>query len=133
MRDMESALDCFVEDCVYQTEDPVFVSTLEGKSALRNHLFKNAAALPSSCKIILDKLAIDDSSSTTTAGHIATYWHLEVNGLSIPNLRGCSMYTTDTTTGLITSGFDVTEAPVKFPKRSTVLLSLPARFLIGRL
>ena len=103
-RDMESALDCFVDACVYETEDPVFVDTFRGKDALREHLVKNAAALPSACQIILDDLAI-----------FGVKWHLEVNRMSIPNLRGCSMYTMDCDVGLLKSGFDVTKAPVKLP------------------
>jgi ketosteroid isomerase-like protein len=121
-RDMESALECFVEDCTYQTEDPVFVDTFEGKASLREHLVKNAAALPSSCRILLDDLAIDP-----TNGNIGTRWHLEVNGWAIPNLRGCSMYTTDPATGLLKSGFDVTESPVKLPRMALPGLSLPAK------
>jgi len=120
-RDMEKALSCFVEDCIYQTEDPVFVGTFVGKTALREHLTKNAAVLPSSCQIILDSIAVDKRN-----GNIGTKWHLEVNGVGIPNLRGCSMYTTDPATGLLTSGFDVTEAPVKLPKTSLPFLWAPA-------
>lgn len=118
-RDMEAALDCFVEECVYQTEDPVFVETFKGKAALRDHLVKNASVLPSSCRIILDNLAIDP-----TNGSIGTRWHLEISGIAVPNMQGCSMYTTDLLTGLLTSGFDVTEAPVKLPKEAMALLSL---------
>lgn len=127
---MEGALACFTEDCVYQTEDPLFVDTLVGKEALRGHLEKNAAALPSSCQIILDSTAVDKIN-----GNIGTTWHLEVNGIAIPNLRGCSMYTTDPQTGLLKSGFDVTESPVKIPRQllsPTSLLSLPARLLFGQ-
>ena len=120
-RDMETALNCFVEDCIYQTEDPVFVDTFVGKTALREHLAKNAAVLPSSCQIILDSIAVDKRN-----GNIGTTWHLEVNGVGIPNLRGCSMYTTDPTTGLLTRGFDVTEAPVKLPKAALPFLWAPA-------
>ena len=38
----------------------MFVDKFIGKTALREHLLKNAAALPSACQIILDDLAIDD-------------------------------------------------------------------------
>ena len=117
-RDMNGALDCFVEDCVYETEDPVFVDTFKGKDSLREHLEKNAAALPAACKIILDDLAID-----VTHGTAGVKWHLEANGVPIPNLRGCSMYTMDNDTGLLQSGFDVTEAPVKFPGVAQTLLT----------
>ena len=68
----------------------MFVDKFIGKTALREHLLKNAAALPSACQIILDNLAIDSDNET-----IGVKWHLEANGVSIPNLRGCSMYTID--------------------------------------
>eukprot|EP00571_Detonula_confervacea_P001798 CAMPEP_0172315910 /NCGR_PEP_ID=MMETSP1058-20130122/26660_1 /TAXON_ID=83371 /ORGANISM="Detonula confervacea, Strain CCMP 353" /LENGTH=277 /DNA_ID=CAMNT_0013030107 /DNA_START=189 /DNA_END=1019 /DNA_ORIENTATION=+ len=109
-RDMEAALNCFVDECIYETEDPVFVDVFRGKEALREHLLRNAAALPSACRIILDDLAIDSAN-----GKFGVKWHLEANGVSIPNLRGCSMYTMDEDSGLLRSGFDVTEAPVKLP------------------
>lgn len=117
-RDMEGALDCFVDDCVYETEDPVFVDKFVGKEALREHLVQNAAALPSSCSIILDDLAMDD-----TRGAVGVRWHLEANGIAIPNLRGCSMYTLDSEKGLLKTGYDVTEAPVKVPDVAQTLLS----------
>ena len=126
-RDMESALACFTDDCIYQTEDPVFVDSFKGKEALREHLTKNAKSLPPSCRIVLDSIAADSSN-----GNIGTRWHLEVNGLQIPNLRGCSMYTTDPQTKLLKSGFDVTEAPVKIPRQAisfTQLLQIPAQRL----
>lgn len=112
-RDMDAALDCFVDDCVYETEDPVFVDKFEGKESLRKHLETNAKALPPACQIVLDDLAIDPLRGTA-----GVKWHLEAGGVPIPNLRGCSMYTMDSnnnSAGLLQSGFDVTEAPVKLP------------------
>ncbi|KAL7538455.1 hypothetical protein ACHAWF_006091 [Thalassiosira exigua] len=111
-RDMEAALDCFVEDCVYETED--------GKEALRQHLLRNVEALPSACQIIPDDLALDSINGTC-----GVKWHLEANGIPIPNLRGCSMYTTDGATGLLKTGFDVTEAPVKLPGFAQDVLAVP--------
>ena len=119
-RDMKAALDCFSDDAVYETEDPVFVDAFRGKEALRDHLMKNVEVLPSACKIILDDLAID-----LTNGKFGVKWHLEANGVSIPNLRGCSMYTEDMESGLLQSGFDVTEAPVKVPGVAQDVLATP--------
>lgn len=120
-RDIDAAVDCFVDNCVYQTEDPVFVDKFEGKAALRHHLNKNAELLPSSCKIILDKIAVDEKN-----GNIGTQWHLDFNGMRVPNLQGCSMYTTDAGTGLLKTGFDVTEAPVKLLRETVPFLRAPA-------
>ena len=35
-RDMEMALSCFVDDCVYQTVDPVFADNFQGKQLFVN-------------------------------------------------------------------------------------------------
>ena len=119
-RDMESALDCFSDDCIYETEDPVFVESFRGKDSLREHLLKNAETLPSACEIILDDLAIDTDNGTS-----GVVWHLEANGVPIPNLRGVSMYTIDKESGLLKSGFDVTEAPIKVPGFAQDVLAVP--------
>jgi len=119
-RDMEAALNCFVDDCIYETEDPVFVGAFRGKEALRQHLVRNVEVLPSVCQIILDDLAID-----LVNGTFGVKWHLEANGAPIPNLRGCSMYTTDSQAELLRSGFDVTEAPVKLPGVVQDVLAAP--------
>ena len=121
-RDMEAALDCLTEDCVYQTEDPVFVGTLNGKEEMRDHLVQNANVLPAAAKIVLDDLAVDSFGQ----GTIGTRWHLEVNGVALPNLQGCSMYTTDQTTGQIKTALDITEAPVKLPREALSFLWAPA-------
>ena len=110
-RDMEAALACFVDDCRYETEDPVFLTQLRGKVELRQHLINNARSLPSNCQIVLDDWAMDRMAVGAT-------WHLEVGGLAVPNLQGCSMYTLDESTGLIRTGYDVTEAPVKLARQS---------------
>lgn len=124
-RDMEAALDCFVDDCLYETEDPVFVDKFKGKDALRSHLVKNAASLPSSCSIILDDLAIDSKCC-------GVKWHLEVGGIPIPNLRGCSMYKMDEESGLLKTGYDVTESPVKLPGLAQEILTTPFKALFSK-
>lgn len=125
-REMDTALGYFCDDCMYETEDPVFVASFRGKKELRNHLVKNAKSLPSSAQIILDDLAID-----TLNGTFGVKWHLEVNGISIPNLRGCSMYTLEKESQLLKSGYDVTEAPVKVPRIARKAFSLPSKLLLS--
>ncbi|GFH61717.1 hypothetical protein CTEN210_18193 [Chaetoceros tenuissimus] len=127
-RDMDTALAYFCDDCIYETEDPVFVASFRGKKELRNHLVKNAKSLPSSAQIILDDLAID-----TLYGTFGVKWHLEVNGISIPNLRGCSMYTLDKESQLLKSGYDVTESPVKVPRIARKAINLPSKLLLSLL
>lgn len=126
-RDIAKALEYFVEDCTYQTEDPLFVSTMQGKAKLKEHLESNAAVLPGTCRIVLDDIAIDREN-----GRIGTMWHLELaKDVPVPNLRGCSMYTTDLDSGLLVTGYDVTESPFKIPRSAVGSLELPARILFG--
>jgi len=120
-RDMEAALECLTPDCVYQTEDPVFVGTLNGKKEMREHLQQNANVLPTAAKIVLDDVAVDRLGR----GTIGTRWHLEVNGVTLPSLNGCSMYTTDPNTGKIKTALDITEAPVKLPREALSLSRAP--------
>jgi len=126
-RDMEAALDCLEEDLVYQTEDPVFVGTLHGKPEMRIHLEQNANVLPAAAQIVLDDLAVD-----SRAGKIGTRWHLEVNGVGLPNLQGCSMYTISDN-GKIQTALDITEAPIKLPRAAVPFLSAPAMALFDLL
>ncbi|CAJ1942722.1 unnamed protein product [Cylindrotheca closterium] len=134
-RDMEAALECLDVDCVYQTEDSVFCGTLQGKEDIREHLIQNANVLPASAKIVLDDLAVDTSRNNFAAATaavssigttIGSRWHLEVNGVALPNLQGCSMYTTDPDTGKIITALEITEAPVKLPREALPLFWAPA-------
>jgi len=74
----------------------------------------------------LDQVAIDPVN-----GNIGTKWHLELApGVLIPNLRGCSMYTTDSESGLLRTGLDITEAPLKVPRQALPLLSRSVGLLL---
>ncbi|KAL3945136.1 MAG: hypothetical protein SGBAC_000804 [Bacillariaceae sp.] len=130
-RDMEAALECLDDNCVYQTEDPVFVGTLNGKEEMREHLTQNANVLPAAAKIVLDDLAVDTRKGAFATGTIGTRWHLAVNGVALPNLQGCSMYTIDPDTGKIKTALDITEAPVKLPNQALPFLGAPAAALFG--
>lgn len=130
-RDMEAALECLDDNCVYQTEDPVFVGTLNGKEEMREHLAQNANVLPAAAKIVLDDLAVDTRKGAFATGTIGTRWHLVVNGVALPNLQGCSMYTIDPDTGKIKTALDITEAPVKLPNQALPFLGAPAAALFG--
>ena len=50
-RDMDAALDCFVDDCVYETEDPVFGDELEGKESLRKHWKRTQRLCPQPARL----------------------------------------------------------------------------------
>ncbi|VEU39573.1 unnamed protein product [Pseudo-nitzschia multistriata] len=138
--------------CSFYTMDP---ETGLIASGFKHHLRKNAEALPPSCQIVLDGVANDPARGTA-----GVRGHLEANGIALPNLRGCSMYTTtpanvgvgvgvgvvanetqspgtntteDPPPLLLKTGFDVTEAPVKIPGAAQDLLAsvVPPDLLFG--
>ena len=119
-RDIQASLQYAAEDIQY--EDLLYSKPFSGKRALRKHLERVTKQLPSACKIVIDNQTVDPSN-----GNIGVVWHLEIeNGQLLQAWsRGCSMYTTDGTTGLITSGFDVTEPPLKADERGLDLLFVP--------
>lgn len=120
-RDMDTACDCFSEDCVY--EDTQYAGAFSGKVALKKHLFKVADALPPSFAFCIDEIA--DGGET-----VGVQWHVENDGQPLPFTRGCSVYRADPATGLIVSGFDVPEpAPIKPGSASLGLLSLASKLI----
>jgi ketosteroid isomerase-like protein len=128
-RDMNGAVECF-SDNMY-LEDTLYLKPIQGKEALRKHYARIAEQVPSICKIVLDDIAQDPVN-----GNIAARWHLEVKNDDNNDInllegwsRGCSMYTTDPDTGLIRSGLDVTESPVKVNEAGLNLLLSPLQLL----
>jgi hypothetical protein len=99
LREMESAINLFDENCTY--EDTLYPGVFQGKDALKAHLFSCADSLPGSFRFCLDVLSEDAD------GNIGVQWHVENNDKPLPFTRGCSMYKVDPKTLKITSGFDV--------------------------
>ena len=124
-RDIDAAVACFTDDVFY--EDTLYLKPMQGKEALRNHYRRVANQLPRICTIVLDDLV-----ESPTNGNIGIRWHLAVDddrNLLQGWSRGCSMYTTDPETGLITTGFDVTETPFKVNGQGLDLLLSPLQML----
>ena len=119
-RDMETACNCFSEDCVY--DDTQYQGAFQGKEALKNHLNRVADALPPSFQFCIDDVA--DGGDT-----VGVQWHVENNGNALPFTRGCSMYRADAS-GLLVSGFDVPEpAPFKPGSASLLLLGVASKLI----
>lgn len=126
-RDMVGAVECFSDDILL--EDTLYVRPISGKDALGKHYARVAEQVPAVCKIVLDDIAQDP-----VTGNLGARWHLEVKDSSLLEgwSRGCSMYTTDPKTGLITSGLDVTESPVKVNEAGLNLLLSPLQQLLKK-
>ena len=121
VRDMDTACDCFAEDCVY--DDTQYAGAFTGKVALKNHLNRVADALPPTFQFCIDDIA--DGGDT-----VGVQWHVENDGKPLPFTRGCSMYRADPSTGLLVSGFDVPEpAPFKPGSASLLLLSIASKLI----
>jgi len=117
---METACNCFSEDCVY--DDTQYQGAFQGKEALKNHLNRVADALPPSFQFCIDDVA--DGGDT-----VGVQWHVENNGNALPFTRGCSMYRADAS-GLLVSGFDVPEpAPFKPGSASLLLLGVASKLI----
>ena len=122
-RDMETALECFTEDCTY--EDTQYAEPFQSKPALRKHLLRVAANLPQSFEFVIDDMAISSNGEK-----VGVQWHVENDGEQLPFTRGCSFYTCDPKSGLIQSGFDVPEPAVIKPGDAGLnLLSLASKVI----
>jgi len=120
---MNSAVECFTEDCTY--DDTQYPEPFQGKPALRKHLLKVAANLPQSFQFVIDDLAVSNNGEK-----VGVQWHVENNGEQLPFTRGCSFYTCDLDTGLIQSGFDVPEpAGIKPGSAGLNVLSLASKLI----
>mmetsp|Transcript_2555 Transcript_2555/g.3404 ORF Transcript_2555/g.3404 Transcript_2555/m.3404 type:complete len:395 (+) Transcript_2555:106-1290(+) len=130
-RDMDAAVECFTNDVTLI--DTLYIQPIQGREALRQHFSRVANQVPRICEIQVDDIAV-----CPTTGNVGVIWHLEAgsgggeggvdNNSPFQKIlegwsRGCSMYTTDAGTGLLKSGIDITEAPIKInePRLDTLL------------
>lgn len=112
-RDMETAVDAFVDDLRY--EDTAFPSPFVGKPALEAHLLKCSAAFPSNFEIVIDAVAVDTKGKSATCE-----WHFENDRESLPFTQGCSYYKLDASCKQIVEGIDFIEPAVVKPAGFTL-------------
>jgi len=111
-RDMRRAasvftIDCFVRDFQYDGE-------FSGRDELEAHLQRVNDSLPRSFNFVLDGMA-------STRDKVGVSWHVENKGKPLAFTRGCSFYSLDSKSGLITAGYDIPEkAPPKLGAFNTV-------------
>mmetsp|Transcript_28117 Transcript_28117/g.58947 ORF Transcript_28117/g.58947 Transcript_28117/m.58947 type:complete len:306 (-) Transcript_28117:499-1416(-) len=123
-RDTKAASECFATKFTY--DDGQFLGTIRNdKSRLAKHFETGARLLPPDSVLVLDSIAV-----CPTTNNIGTRWHVEeTDGTVVPRTRGCSFYTVDSESGLIASGFRVSEMVLKPSKTfSNGLVSSASRF-----
>lgn len=103
-RDVESAIACVDQDCIYQ--DLNFSKPFEGRRAIAKMFADTLGRVPDDFEFVIDDIAGDDLAAGLT-------WHVELGGISFPNTRGASFYRLSPASGLIVFGRDVVESPIK--------------------
>lgn len=90
-RDMQTAVDLFAEDCVY--DDTAYYSPFVGRSALKRHLLREADALPPGHSRVIDDVA----SAASDGSRVCIRWHNEIDGAARSDGygRGVSFFTLD--------------------------------------
>lgn len=115
-RDVDDAASLFAEDCVVR--DLQYPDAFRGREEFASHLARVNGCLPGSFDFVVDDVAL----SATKAGVL---WHVENDGAPLAFTRGCSFYTIDGTSGLISTGFEI---PEKAPPKLGYLRTLASRF-----
>jgi len=87
-RRIQSAVDCFSEDCEYN--DTAYYKPFVGKGQLKRHLLRKADSLPTSQTKSIDDISIDSEGSK-----ICIVYHMADREEVIPNSRGCAFFTMD--------------------------------------
>ncbi|CAE7256228.1 Tldc2 [Symbiodinium pilosum] len=105
-RDLERAMEMVADDALY--EDFTFQEPFKGREGVRE-LLSDAMELPKGLDFVIDETAGgegwggDDSVGMT--------WHVEFDGVPLPNSRGASLYKTQG--GKLVYARDIVESPLK--------------------
>mmetsp|Transcript_68932 Transcript_68932/g.121864 ORF Transcript_68932/g.121864 Transcript_68932/m.121864 type:complete len:420 (+) Transcript_68932:30-1289(+) len=105
-RDLEKAMTYVADDVVY--EDFTFQEAFEGKDKVRE-LFAEAMELPKGLDFVIDSTAGGDSWSEDDG--VGMTWHVEFDGVALPNGRGVSLYRTQG--AKLVYARDIVESPLK--------------------
>lgn len=105
-RDLETALNMVDDDVLY--EDFTFQEPFRGREGVRE-LLSDAMSLPKGLDFIIDDVAGGDSWSGDDA--VGMTWHVEFDGVPLPNSRGASLYKTKN--GKLSYARDIVESPLK--------------------
>jgi hypothetical protein len=123
-QDIVVAVNQFAPDCIY--EDGTYYSPLKGKRAIQRELLLRCDATAEPVLYIVDDLAIP-----TAKDKVGVKYHMERNGVILPNSRHCAFYTINALTGLIESCFDVVEPAQKTGEANLAVLNAASK-IIGK-
>ncbi|CAJ1358693.1 unnamed protein product [Effrenium voratum] len=105
-RQLETALDMLDDEVVY--EDFTFQEPFRGRQGVRE-LLSEAMELPKGLDFVIDEVAGGDSLFGDDA--VGMTWHVEFDGVELPNSRGASLY--KTRNGKLLYARDIVESPLK--------------------
>eukprot|EP00930_Biecheleria_cincta_P087861 TRINITY_DN77100_c0_g1_i1.p1 TRINITY_DN77100_c0_g1~~TRINITY_DN77100_c0_g1_i1.p1 ORF type:complete len:429 (+),score=54.09 TRINITY_DN77100_c0_g1_i1:56-1342(+) len=105
-RDLEKALSYVAEDIKY--EDFTYQEPFEGRGRVAE-LFSEAMELPSGLDFVIDETAGGEAWSDEDS--VGMTWHVELDGVPLPNGRGASLYRTRG--GKLVYARDIVESPLK--------------------
>ena len=88
-RDLERAMEMVDDDATY--EDFTFQEPFKGKEGVRE-LLADAMELPKGLDFVIDETAGGESWSGDDS--VGMTWHVEFDGVPLPNSRGASLYKT---------------------------------------
>eukprot|EP00544_Gedaniella_sp_CCMP2646_P004307 CAMPEP_0202492340 /NCGR_PEP_ID=MMETSP1361-20130828/9092_1 /ASSEMBLY_ACC=CAM_ASM_000849 /TAXON_ID=210615 /ORGANISM="Staurosira complex sp., Strain CCMP2646" /LENGTH=565 /DNA_ID=CAMNT_0049122535 /DNA_START=267 /DNA_END=1964 /DNA_ORIENTATION=+ len=123
-QDIVVAVNQFAPDCIY--EDGTYYSPLKGKRAIQRELLLRCDATAEPVLYIVDDLAIPPAKDK-----VGVKYHMERNGVILPNSRHCAFYTINTLTGLSESCFDVVEPAQKTGEANLAVLNAASK-IIGK-
>ncbi|MEL4898284.1 nuclear transport factor 2 family protein [Crocosphaera sp. Alani8] len=115
-RDIEQAIKWVDDNCIY--EDVNFPKPFRGKKAVKNLFQESCDNVPDDLKFVVDEITKEDPLK------VGVLWHVELDGIPIPNGRGVSFYRLSETTGKLIFARDIVEPPLKPGKLSFLIIRL---------
>ncbi len=104
-RDVAAAIEFVDEECVYQ--DLNFPEPFKGKEAVRKLFEKSCESIPDDLLFVIDDITTEDPLA------VGVVWHVELDGIPLPNGRGVSFYRLSKETGKLVFARDIVEPPIK--------------------
>ena len=115
-RDVDGAMEFIDDECLY--EDLNFPTPFQGKAAVRKLFTKSCENIPKDLLFVIDDLTSTDPLA------VGVVWHVELDGIPIPNGRGVSFYRFSETTGKLIYARDIVEPPIKPGNVSFIIIRL---------
>jgi len=115
-RDVDGAMAFIDDECLY--EDLNFPTPFQGKAAVRKLFTKSCENIPKDLLFVIDDLTSTDPLA------VGVVWHVELDGIPIPNGRGVSFYRFSQTTGKLIYARDIVEPPIKPGNVSFIIIRL---------